>query len=522
MTGRFDDGNRPVLGLGLTTPPAPSTIRHPRIHLSQGAARMPSRRWILALVLLAIATRATAVLVLKSHLVPRSTYEHGEIATNLLASRGFSVKFLGADGPTSQQAPIYPLLVAGAYELGGIGTPTALLILELSQAVLGGLLVFAVMMLASEVAPDRPRIAILTGILAAFHPTLVYSVTHVQVAPVATVLLVGVLAWAYRTARTGRECDAVLTGFLLALLVLTDPILALAGIGVAWIIGGRQDRKRTLKLIALLGFSAVVGVTPWMVRNYHVHHELVWIKSTFGYAFWQGNCALSEGTDKVVRASVEEVLSPKRSRDLQSWNEALWKARHEAGYIDDIALSKADYRELSQLTEPERSRRLFRRALSDLRDQPGRYVQLCLRRLRYFLFFDETNPKTRSLIYRASHLGLTFLACSGWLAMGRNLRRKLSPTLLVAALITLFHTLTIVSARFHIPLEPLMGIWGAAGLAATNWQGARQPVRADRAPTAFAGVPASAGPEPAEAGAPTGIPSRRIASKVRDRLCRGA
>ena len=31
-------------------------------------------------------------------------------------------------------------------------------------------------------------------------------------------------------------------------------------------------------------------------------------------------------------------------------------------------------------------------------------------------------------------------------------------------LITLFHTLTIVSARFHIPIEPLLAVWAGAGL----------------------------------------------------------
>ena len=117
---------------------------------------MPDRRLVIGLILLAISARAAAVLVLQSHKVPHSTYEHGEIASNLLAGRGFSVKFLGADGPTSQQAPAYPVLVAGAYALGGVGAPRALLILELGQALLGGVLVGFVVMLASEVAPGRP------------------------------------------------------------------------------------------------------------------------------------------------------------------------------------------------------------------------------------------------------------------------------------------------------------------------------------------------------------------------------
>ena len=99
---------------------------------------MTDRRVLIGLIALGIAARAAAVLVLQSHTVPNSTYEHGEIAANLLAGQGFSVRFLGADGPTSQQAPAYPAMVAAAYALGGVGTPRSLLILELGQAAIGG------------------------------------------------------------------------------------------------------------------------------------------------------------------------------------------------------------------------------------------------------------------------------------------------------------------------------------------------------------------------------------------------
>ncbi len=429
---------------------------------------MTDRRVLIGLIALAVAARAAAVLVLGSHEVPNSTYEHGEIAANLLAGRGFSVQFLGADGPTSQQAPAYPIVVAGAYALGGIGTPRSLLILELGQAAMGGILVGLVAILAGEVAPGRPRVAALAGLIAALHPTLVYAATHVQVASLAATLLAGCLAWAYRAGRTGRDRDALAAGGFLGLLALADPILALAAPGMAWAIaGGRGWRwRRSARLVAIVGATAGLCVAPWVARNARVHGEFVPIKSSFGYAFWQGNCSASEGTDKVVRASVERALG-RRSGGLRDFNATLWEARHQAGYIDDIALSRDDYRELGSVPEPERSRRLFRRALADLRAEPGRYARLCLRRLRYFVAFDETNPKTRSTLYRASHLGLTALAAMGWLLATPAVRRRLGPTALTAALIATFHALTIVSARFHLPIEPLMALWAAAG--ASRW-----------------------------------------------------
>src|SRR5262249_38987504 len=66
-------------------------------------------------------------------------------------------------------------------------------------------------------------------------------------------------------------------------------------------------------------------------------------------------------------------------------------------------------------------------------------------------------------VYRAGHLGLTGLAVLGVLLARPGVRRRLGPTLLTAALVAAFHALTIVSARVHVPVEPLMGLWAACG-----------------------------------------------------------
>jgi len=426
---------------------------------------MADRRIAGALVALAVLVRAAAVLVLQSHRVPHSTYEHGEIAANLLAGRGFAVRFLGADGPTSQQAPVYPLAVAAAYAVGGVETPRSLLILELGQAALGGLLVLGVLRLAGEVAPGRVGVARAAGLIAAVHPTLVYAATHVQVALPAATLLTWTLARGYRLGRTGTGRDAVAAGLLLGLLALTDPILGLAAVGLCGAVIQGRGWRGAVGPMAVVAATTAALLLPWTARNYRVHGELMAVKSTFGYAFWQGNCAASEGTDKVVRPSVERALARGGSGlDPRSLNAALWEARHEAGYLDDLALTAQDYRALAARSEPERSRRLFRRAISDLRADPGRYPWLCLRRLRYFVLFDETNPKTRNPVYRASHLALTLAAALGLALATPALRRRLAPTVVTVALIALFHALTIVSARFHIPIEPCLGLWAACGL----------------------------------------------------------
>lgn len=423
-----------------------------------------SKRWtIVAIVIIGIAVRTAAVIVLQSPKLARSTYEHGEIAANLLAGRGFSTQFLGAFGPTSQQAPIYPLIVAAAFALGGVESEASLWILEFSQALLGGLLVWGVVLLARFASGGRRWVPVVAGLIAALHPTLVYAATHVQVVGLAATLLVWVLVFAERAARSNSMREFAVTGTLLGMLVLTDPILGLAALGIGWIFVSRRGLRGGATGVAIVACVAMVVTAPWIARNYRVHGELVFVKSTFGYAFWQGNCALSQGTDKVVRASVERVLE-KPAASLNAQNQALWDARHEAGYIDDIALSAADKRALGRLSEPERSRVLMRRTLEELATEPGRYPILCLKRLQYFLLFDETNPKARHLAYRVPHLFLTIGAIAGFVFASRRQRLALVPGLAVAIAVTAFHSLTIVSARFHIPIEPLLAIWAAIGL----------------------------------------------------------
>gem|GEM_PF-3682073 len=60
-----------------------------RAHAETRLMRNRQCRLDAGLVVLAIVVRAAAVLILQSHQVPRSSYEHGEIAANLLAGHGF-------------------------------------------------------------------------------------------------------------------------------------------------------------------------------------------------------------------------------------------------------------------------------------------------------------------------------------------------------------------------------------------------------------------------------------------------
>ena len=416
---------------------------------------------------LALGLRVWVVLALRTAHAAPVTYEHGRIAENLLAGRGFSIKFLGTEGPTSQQAPFYPLLLAAAYWCLGVGTPEAILAVELLQCLVGTALVLAVVWLGWVLVPDRPGVGWVAGIGAALYPTHLYMVTHLQVAPWAALILTTVLAVAVSPRWRATWSGAALAGCLSGTLLLVEPILSLALpiCALAFWLGERAkrwtDRFRPAQLgrTALMAGVAAVIIAPWTVRNWLVHGEFVFVKSTFGYALWQGNNPVSWGTDKIPKPSVER-LRLAHDGTPAGMDRALWEARHETLYVDDVLLKPAGCREFAGLSEPERSRLLGRRAWQFIRTDPARYARLCLRRLRYFLLFDETNPKAANRIYRAATVTWLVLALVG-LLVSCDRWRRLWPTYAIFAVVTLFHSLVIVSVRFRIPLEPLSFVWAA-------------------------------------------------------------
>ena len=436
--------------------------------------RPPRLLWAV-LLSVALAVRIAAVILL----LPKSiavtgplTYEHGAIAENLLAGRGFSVWYLGTEGPTSQQAPWVPFVLAGCYAAFGVGSPAALVAYQLLQCLAGVGLVAATVRLTWSLVPEHRGCGWIAGWLAALFPPHIYMVTHVQAAPWAALGLTMLLAAACNRSAPLTWRRTFTLGALSGWLLLVDPILVLAMpiVGLALLVnadvkptGDRSTRTLLHRCIrpTVIGLTTLLVIAPWLARNFVVHGEFVFVKASFGYALWQGNNELSYGTDKIPKRSAAEIAS-EHDGSLGARNAALWEARHETIYIDDILLKPNGYRELIGLSEPARSRVLGEKAKQWIMDHPGDYVRLSLQRLRYFLLWDATNPKAAHPIYRGSSIFWLTLAFIGLIAALPR-RRRLWPTIAVFAVITAFHALTITSARFRIPLEPLGFAWGAIG-----------------------------------------------------------
>jgi 4-amino-4-deoxy-L-arabinose transferase-like glycosyltransferase len=181
----------------------------------------------------------------------RPTY-YDDLATGLLKSGTFG--FNGA--PTTYIEPLYPVFLAGARFLTADSASGAML-LQIALAAAGGVLLYR---LASELA--GPRAGFCAGILYAAYPYLVrQSVARLEITLCTTLAI----ATALSLVRMARLRDAVVSGALFGLLMLTRTSFVVAAVGVSLWLARRRRPSAWLAAVVLLTSLAVE--TPWLVRN---------------------------------------------------------------------------------------------------------------------------------------------------------------------------------------------------------------------------------------------------------------
>ena len=337
-------------------------------------------------------------------------------------------------GQIAGQAPFYPMLLAAAYWCFGVATPGAILAVGLLQSLAGAAVVLAVAWLAWSLVPDRPSVGWVAAAGAAIYPPHLDAAARLEVTVWAALVLTSLLAVCVSPRWRASRGGAILAGCLAGILLLVEPILALAlpiCAAAFWMADGDgtlrgRFARRPLARLALMAAVAAVIIAPWTVRNWMVHGRPV-LGSTLGYAFWQGNNPIGRPADDTLRGP-------------------------------------GAYGEFAGLSEPDRSALLGRRAWRLVRENPAQYARLCLRRLQYFLLFDQTGPEAVNRLWRISSVTWLVLAFLG-LSISCGRWRALWPTYAIFATVMLFHVLVTVSARSRIAVEPMTFVWASAALA---------------------------------------------------------
>jgi hypothetical protein len=217
-------------------------------------------------------------------------YEPGIIAYSLAVGKGFSSPFRLETGPTAWTTPIYPLLVAGVFELFGTFTFHAFVAVVLLNILFSTLTCVPIFYAGKQIG----GLAIGVGaawLWAVFPNAVVIPFQWIWDTSLSGLLAASIVWATLWVADSRRVRDWCAYGFLWGVALMTNATL-LSGLPLllGWM--ACRERKRNTQWVAKLALTASVIVlccVPWTIRNYVVFHTFVPLRSALGLQLWLGN-----------------------------------------------------------------------------------------------------------------------------------------------------------------------------------------------------------------------------------------
>ena len=408
------------------------------------------RRWLFVILSFSLLLRLGVALylgdVVDAPPLMSDQRSYHALGVSLISGRGFSFEqgwypFTLPHTPTAHWSFLYPLFVAAVYGLFGIHP----LAVRLTQAVLGGILLpWMVYRLAQRLFPKWDRVALLAAGLTACYGYFILFAATLMTETFYIVLVLWSLEVSLRLARAWHDGEpvpwlwALELGLSLGLAALMrQSILPWVPILFLTLLMSHRSNTRILwrTRIGALALASVVMlacILPWTVRNYRVYGEFLLLNSNTGYAMYSAQHPMHGMT-------FHEYAAAPLPSDLRGLNEA------------------------------QMDRILLRRGLQFVLDDPGRYLRLCLSRLRAYLeFWPSRDTIPLHNIGRVVSFGLylPFILYGYYLAFRRHLLGQgnwLIPLFVVTY--SLMHILTWAMVRYRLPTDAASMPFAALGLA---------------------------------------------------------
>jgi 4-amino-4-deoxy-L-arabinose transferase-like glycosyltransferase len=387
-------------------------------------------------------------------------YELGRVASAVAAGRGFSspLRFMDT-GPTAWFTPIYPCMVAGIFKIWGIFSDESKLIIEATNCAFVALTVIPIYGIAHRTFGKN--IAVGAAWLWVFLPTsLVFPVIWIWDTSL-TALVFSLIFWATLAM---REAKTILPwagyGALWAIGGLINPsLLSLLPFLLAWAVWpSRHDRAAWARYSAATLLVFAIALVPWTVRNYRVFGKFIVLRSNFGLELWLGN-----------NPNVPDMWSP-------------WLHPNDSREEAD---KYARMGEIAFMAEKQQE------AFHFMRTHPAETLQFIFRRfVNHWLGITDAPADmwAASPLYYKAFIVMNFLlalfALLGALFAYRSRPVEAQPYLMVLLIFPLIFYLTHTSLRYRFPMDPLMMILAAYGVAhpITQWLERASPQEGTAAP----------------------------------------
>jgi len=279
-----------------------SAVTTERFRLQAFWARIrTSPAWMVGI---AFGVRVVCIVVMHTYKV-RTTednfgfaWEMGRIAASLVSGHGFSNPFLYPTGPTAWEPPLTPFLIAGVFKLFGIYSRPSSFVLLTINSLWSALTCIPIFLIARRCFGEK--VAVASAWTWALFPYAIYWCIKWVWETSLSALLVAAIFW-IAISMEDEESSArawARFGLLWGIAALNSPSLLsfLPASGLyAWYRRWKSG-KQSIAGVVLASAIFLAFITPWLLRNYRVFHQPVFLRVNFGAELRMGNGPYADGT----------------------------------------------------------------------------------------------------------------------------------------------------------------------------------------------------------------------------------
>jgi 4-amino-4-deoxy-L-arabinose transferase-like glycosyltransferase len=355
-------------------------------------------------------------------------WEMGRIGRSIALGQGFSSPYEGNTGPSAWEPPLYPILIGGVFKIFGIYSRASAWVLLSINSLFATLTCIPIFLIGRKTFGQN--IARWSAYAWGLNPYVWYwSIHWIWDTTFTPFILACIFLLALELQDWPGWQGWALFGALYGIGALANPTtLAFLPFCGLWI--WRQRYRRGLPSLAGAVIASLlfwVALSPWLVRNYEVFGRLVFIRDDFGLQFRLGNWKSADGM-------LMAYLQPNLNR----------------GELEK-------FQRMGELAYAQSSRR---QSFEWIRENPGRFAVISLKRLFYYWngVPRETNSISPVDFRTSGFLATSVVALWG---LGRAIRQKRPGAWLFAGLILTYpavYYFVFPHARYRHPIEPQLAI----------------------------------------------------------------
>lgn len=409
------------------------------------------RTWLLAALVIGLVVRLaiwTATGGLDARIIDERQYL--ELAASLSAGKGFA--WVSGD-LTSLRPPLYPALVAGLWQLTGVGDLQAVRLLQFLLALLTAGITYEIGARALG-----PRIGAIAAAIAWLYPSLVFLNFNILAETLFTLLLAAFVLFSVMLVQHPRAAAALACGAALGLGALTRSVLWPVPLVLCplllVLIPGTLARRVAFALLVLASYGAIV--VPWAVRNTRLQRVVTIVDTMGGMNLRMGNY------EHTPEDRMWDAVSITGER---SWVYALAQDRT----IDSSS---------PHFTEGMKEKWAQRKALEYMRAHPGTTLRRAMIKFSDFWGLERefvaavtqrmyVPPRWFAIVAIVLTLtasaALLLLAAAG-IFLSPPAWRAHVLMLLPIVITTGVHAIVFGHSRYHLPLVPVLAVYGAGAL----------------------------------------------------------